>query len=104
MRKQEREQYHSPRALIKGLCANYDRPTGACLIRGSGCPQITSGSLICRYFRDVLLEDPDSRQLKAEILSEDYIRTCEGCGQLFRAVLPNAKRCRRCSQAPENPM
>lgn len=68
------EQYHSARAMIKGLCSNYDNSTGGCLLLDRGeivkCPQLASGALICRYFRDVLLEDPDSRTLKAEIMGD----------------------------------
>ncbi len=94
------EQYHSVPALIRNLCCNYDRRTGGCLLLDHGevvqCPQLYSPVLQCRYFWTVLLEDPDSRKLKAEIMGDDHIKACEECGRLFRAVSTRATRCTRC--------
>ena len=97
------EQYHSARAMIKGLCSNYDNPTGGCLLRSREelvkCPQLNTGGLVCRFFWDVLLEDPDSRTLKAEIMGNDHIIACACCGLPFRAVSLKAKYCVRCARA-----
>lgn len=95
------EQYHSVRAMIKGLCSNYDGPTGGCLLLDNGtvvrCPQISSPRLVCRFFHDVLLEDRSSKALKAEIMGDDHVRQCVICGRLFRAVSVQADRCARCA-------
>lgn len=99
-------QYYSPPALIKNLCCNYDNSTGGCLLLDRGevvkCPQKQSPNLVCRYFRDVLLESPEGRALKAKIMGDDHIKTCEGCGQLFRAVADSARYCARCSRKLHN--
>ena len=66
------KQHRSSCALIRNLCSNYDRSTGGCLLLDHGeivqCPQMITQSLVCRFFRDVLLEDRDGRALKAEIM------------------------------------
>ena len=100
------EQYHSARAMIKGLCSNYDNSTGGCLLLDLGeiveivkCPQLNTGCLVCRFFKDVLLEDPDSRTLKAAIMSDSHVKDCACCGRPFRAVSLKAKYCARCTRA-----
>lgn len=90
-------QYKSACALIRGICCNYDRPTGWCWELDTECPQMITQSLICKYFRDVLLEDRDGKALKAEIMGEDYRKTCEVCGQQFRALSNRAKYCAKCA-------
>lgn len=96
-------QYHSARAMIKGLCSNYDNSTGGCLLLDRGeivkCPQLNTPCLVCRFFKDVLLEDPDCRTLKAEIMGDDHIKECARCGRLFRAVSIQAEYCARCARA-----
>ena len=96
------EQYHSARAMIKGLCSNYDNPTGGCLLLDRGeivpCPQLNTPCLVCRFFKNVLLEDPDCKVLKAEIMGDDRVKECAICGQPFRAVSDRAKYCARCSK------
>ena len=102
LRMKNRKQYQDARALIRNLCANYDRVTGGCLLLDRGevveCPQRVSLSLVCRYFRDVLLEDKEAAELKDSILGEDHRKECAVCGQHFRAVSNRAKYCRRCSE------
>lgn len=99
------KQYKEACSLIRGLCCNYDRPTGGCLLLDQGevvrCPQMITQSLVCRYFRDVLLEDKDGRALKAEIMGADHRKVCQVCGQHFRAVSNRAKYCARCSKRAE---
>lgn len=93
------------KTLIKSLCCNYDRCTGGCLLLDDGevvqCPQMISQSLVCRYFRDVLLEDRDGKELKAEIMGVDHRKVCAVCGEHFRAVSNRAKYCARCSKRME---
>ena len=90
-------QYKSARALIKGLCANYDSTSGLCLPMDTACPQMITQSVICKYFRDVLLEDKDGQDLKAELYKDENIRKCEVCGRPFRALSNRAKYCAACS-------
>lgn len=96
------QQFKQAKALIKEICCNYDSVTGGCLLLDRGevvqCPQMLSQSLCCKYFRDVLLEDKRARELKAEIMGEGFIRTCESCGKRFRAVGNRAKYCTRCAE------
>lgn len=96
------KQYKDACSLIRNLCCNYDRSTGGCLLLDNGevvrCPQMISQSLICRYFRDVLLEDKDGNALKAEIMGEDHRKVCQVCGQHFRAISNRAKYCARCAE------
>lgn len=96
------KQYQSACALIRNLCCNYDRATGGCLLLDRGevvkCPQMISTSLICKYFRDVLLEDWDAKALKAEIMGEDHRKECAVCGAHFRAISNRAKYCARCAE------
>ncbi len=93
------QQFRQAGALIKSVCCNYDSSTGGCLLLDRGeCPQLISQSLICRYFRDVLLEDKQGKALKAEIMGEDHVRTCEVCGKPFRAMSNRAKYCAKCAE------
>ena len=62
------------------------------------CPQILTQSLVCRYFRNVLLEDRGGKALKAEIMGADHVKVCAVCGQHFRAASNRAKYCTRCSK------
>ncbi len=95
-------QFRKAVALVKSLCCNYDGSTGGCLLLSSEdvvkCPQMLGQSLICRYFRDVLLEDKQGKALKAEIMGEDHVRTCQSCGKPFRAMSNRAKYCARCAE------
>ena len=95
------KQHRSSCALIRNLCSNYDRSIGGCLLLDHWeivqCPQMITQSLVCRFFRDVLLEDRDGRALKAEIMGDDHLKSCAVCGQPFRAISNRAKYCARCS-------
>lgn len=97
-----KKQHRKACTVIKELCCNYDRSTGGCLLLDDGtvckCPQIASQSLICKYFRDVLLECKECKALKAEIFGEDCMKTCVVCGKPFRAVSNRAKYCNRCAE------
>ena len=101
MQRMTDKQKKTATALIKDLCCNYDRTTGGCLLLDLGevvkCPQLITNSICCKYFRNVLLEDPEARQLKAEIFRDDHVKRCEACGQPFRALSNRAKYCAKCA-------
>ena len=96
-----RKQYQAARTLIRNLCCNYDRVTGGCLLLDRGevveCPQLINMSLVCRYFQDVLLEDPEGRDLRDAVKAPESRKECVICGQHFRALSNRAKYCRRCA-------
>ena len=100
------KRHRSACALTRNLCSNYDRSTGGCLLLDHGeivqCPQMITQSLVCRFFRDVLLEDRDGRALKAEIMGDDHLKSCAVCGQPFRAISNRAKYCAKCSKKVKN--
>ena len=99
------QQYKNVCSMIRNLCCNYDGSTGGCPLLDRGevvkCPQMISTSLICKYCRDVLLEDPDSKELKASIIGTECHKVCVVCGAHFRAVSNRAKYCARCSKKME---
>lgn len=96
------QQFKTAKALIKDTCCNYDGTTGGCLLLDHGevvpCPQLISQSVICKYFRDVLLEDKRAKDLKAEIYGEDHRKVCAVCGGHFRAISNRAKYCAKCAK------
>lgn len=85
--------------LIKAECCNYQR--GNCLLLDDGepvpCPQLVSGSLSCRWFRDAVL--PIDKELHAEITAQTALKQCSICGQPFRSVSNRAKYCDRCRKS-----
>ena len=83
-------------ALVRSLCANYDRSTGECLPLECDCPQLKSLSLCCKYFQEAVL--PAEKELEAEIMGIDHAKTCELCGKPFRALSNAAKYCVNCGQ------
>lgn len=87
------------RTLIKDECCNYYQ--GNCLLLDDGepvsCPQLISGSLSCRWFRDAVL--PIDKELHAEIMGDAAMKQCCICGQPFRAVSNHAKYCERCRKS-----
>jgi hypothetical protein len=91
-------QCRSATSLIKNICANYDNPTGLCLPLDTRCPQMITDSVICKHFRNVLLEDKDGKVLRDQIYQPDNIRRCEVCGQPFQALSNRARFCAKCSQ------
>ncbi len=88
------KQHRSACALIRNLCSNYDRSTGGCLLLDRGeivqCPQMITQSLVCRFFRDVLLEDRDGRALKAEIMGDVNPEVVARMAK--NGILPGAKQ------------
>jgi len=85
--------------LIRKICCNYN--DGNCILLDYGelciCPQSISYSIICKFFRHVLLECNDGLSLKAEILRDNTTKKCIVCGKAFQSKSNNAKYCRDCA-------
>ena len=83
--------------LIRRLCANYD--DGNCLLLDDGetcvCPQTISYSLLCTYFRKVVL--PADKILSAEIFGVHKV-SCSVCGQAFVPSSNRQKYCKDCAK------
>lgn len=96
------KQLKSARALIKDTCSNYDCSTGGCLLLDDGfvhqCPQMIRQSVVCKFFRDVLLEDKRAKELKAEIYGINNRKVCAICGGHFQAISNRAKYCAKCAK------
>ena len=83
--------------IIRSYCSNYD--DGSCiLLDESPCPQILTKSLICRFFRYVLLEDQKGLLFKAEIFKRDTLKICSVCGSKYQSVGNRAKYCETCKK------
>ena len=97
------------KALIKGLCCNYS--DGDCIYLECVCPQYAAETVMCRYFRHVLLEDIDGFELKkslfprsvAERNSNDtdnsIAKKCAVCGKAFKTASQQTKYCEACAKA-----
>ena len=85
--------------LIRNLCSYCDN--GNCIYLDKGetvvCPQSISYTVCCKFFRNVLLEDPQGKTLKAEIFKDNALKRCTVCGQTFSSESNNAKYCKTCS-------
>lgn len=79
-------------ALIKNACCNYKE--GQCLPLNGPCPQISSFSVICRYFREVLLNDSEGQDLQSELFKAIDYKLCSVCGKKY---IPNSNRSKYCS-------
>jgi predicted nucleic acid-binding Zn ribbon protein len=73
--------------LVKGLCANYDREQGGCLLLDDNCYMFYgvayTNTGMCKYFRKAVL--PTDPILEAVLTSEAVIETrlCPICGEAF---------------------
>ena len=96
------KQLKTARGLIRDTCSNYDSTTGGCLLLDNGfvvpCPQMSRQSIVCKFFRDVLLEDKRAKELKAEIFRPESRKVCAACGGHFHALSNRAKYCAKCSK------
>lgn len=85
------------RSLVRRLCANYDG--GNCLLLDNGdfciCPQISSSSLLCNYFRTAVL--PADRELYREIVAVGAVKYCVMCGKPIFSRSNSAKYCPDCA-------
>lgn len=95
-------QFRNAKSLIGAICCNYDRQTCGCIKLDRGdivlCPQILTKSVCCRYFRDILLEDPDGRALKSELFQDEGTKRCTECGSLFQPKSNRSKYCSACAK------
>lgn len=87
--------------LIRAHCSFYDN--GNCLYLDDGeevvCPQITSFSVICAFFRQVVLKDETARGLEAKLFRRETAKRCRVCGRTFSSTSNNAKYCPDCRAA-----
>lgn len=82
--------------LVKGLCANYDRSTGDCLLMDAACYQACNFTGLCRYFKEAVL--PANKLLYAQLVKLDSIKSCSVCGKSFVAASNHAKYCDACTK------
>ena len=91
-------QQRDARKIIRRLCSNYC--DGNCIRLDKGeevtCPQMLSASVCCRFFRNVLLKDPEAGTLEAEIFTSGTRKHCAVCGKTFCAKGNRAKYCAAC--------
>ena len=85
--------------LIRQECSYHD--CGHCLYLDSGehvaCVQSISFSVLCKFFRHVLLESKEGAALKAEVFQKDALRKCAVCNAAFSSTSNSAKYCRDCA-------
>ena len=91
-------QQRDARKIIRRLCSNYC--DGNCIRLDKGeevpCPQMLSASVCCRFFRNVLLKDPEAGTLETEIFTSATRKRCAVCGKAFCAKGNRAKYCAAC--------
>ncbi len=72
-------------ALICIICCNYYE--GDCLLLDRACVQSISYTVLCKFFRHVLLEDKAGQALKAELFRDKSTKRCAVCGKVFQRKL-----------------
>ena len=91
-------QHREAKKIIRRLCSNYCE--GNCIRLDKGeevpCPQMLSASVCCRFFRHVLLKDPEAGTLEAGIFSSGTKKHCTICGKEFYSAGNRAKYCADC--------
>ena len=91
-------QQRDARKIIRRLCSNYC--DGNCIRLDKGeevpCPQMLSASVCCRFFRNVLLKDPEAGALEAGFFSSGTKKHCAICGKEFYSAGNRAKYCADC--------
>ena len=91
-------QQRDARKIIRKLCSNCVNDNCIRLDQGDEvtCPQMLSASVCCRFFRNVLLKDPEAGTLEAEIFASGTRKRCALCGKTFCAKGNRAKYCADC--------
>ena len=89
-----RTQKRSAVKLIRETCANYNG--GLCLSLDTPCPQIHSDTVLCLWFRNVVL--PSNKALHTQIIKANGFKLCLVCGKVFRASSNHAKYCPECGR------
>ena len=91
-------QHREAKKIIRRLCSN--TCDGNCIRLDKGeevpCPQMLSASVCCRFFRNVLLKDPEAGTLEAGIFSSGTKKHCTICGKEFYSAGNRAKYCADC--------
>ena len=91
-------QHREAKKIIRRLCSNYC--DGNCIRLDKGeevpCPQMLSASVCCRFFRNVLLKDPEAGALEAGFFSSGTKKHCTICGKEFYSAGNRAKYCADC--------
>lgn len=85
--------------MIRNECADYDH--GYCLPLDCKCPQCNSNTVLCKYFRHVILKAgyiPGAKSLEAEIFKGKPVKTCKECGRPFIPQSNRAKYCHDCAE------
>lgn len=94
--KMTKVQYRAVKDLAVRMCANYDRPTGDCLLMDEACWQVCCSSGLCRYFKEAVL--PLDRVLYADLVKPGSLKVC-ACGRSFVPASNRAKYCPECAIA-----
>ena len=91
-------QQRDARKIIRKLCSNCVNDNCIRLDQGEEvtCPQMLSASVCCRFFRNVLLKDPEAGTLEAGIFSSGTKKRCAICGKEFYFAGNRAKYCADC--------
>lgn len=79
--KMTKVQYRAVKDLAVRMCANYDRPTGDCLLMDEACWQVCCSSGLCRYFKEAVL--PLDRVLYADLVKPVLLRCVPVAVRLF---------------------
>ena len=91
-------QQRDARKIIHKLCSNC--VNGNCIRLDQGeevpCPQMLSATVCCRFYRNVLLKDPEAGTLEAGIFSSGTKKHCAICGKEFYSAGNRAKYCADC--------
>lgn len=91
-------QQRDARKIIHKLCSNC--VNGNCIRLDQGeevpCPQMLSATVCCRFYRNVLLKDPEAGTLEAEIFTSGTKKHCAICGKEFYSAGNRAKYCADC--------
>ncbi len=87
-------------ALIRDICCNYYEGNCLLLDHGAGgvCVQSISYTVLCKFFRHVLLKDKAGQALKAELFRDETTKRCAVCGKAFQSKSNSAKYCGSCAK------
>ena len=96
-------QQRDARKIIRRLCSNCVNDNCIRLDQGEEvpCPQMLSASVCCRFFRHVLLKDPEAGTLEAGIFSSGTKKHCAICGKEFYSAGNRAKYCADCKASAQ---
>ncbi len=83
-------------ALIRNICCNYYE--GVCILLDRACVQSISYTVLCKFFRHVLLEGKAGQALKAELFRDETTKRCAVCGSAYQSKSNNAKYCGNCAK------